>query len=148
MSDNLLRLIPDVADYVPPSDRVAIAVSTLSSSYPAALVEANDYPEVRFIDAGGNFEAIYCPCSGDKLDLDWWGRSMDQAALSHFADLTVVTPCCGCATSLNELRYHWPAGFARFCLTLAQPPEDIEASIREAVGKVLGASLRRVWVRY
>ena len=39
---------------------------------------------------------------------------MDKAFESNFELLTSVAPCCGNEVSLNELRYGWPSGFAKF----------------------------------
>jgi hypothetical protein len=39
---------------------------------------------------------------------------MDRVHQFRFTDLAVVVPCCGAATSLNDLRYDWPIGFARW----------------------------------
>jgi hypothetical protein len=39
---------------------------------------------------------------------------MDAAERDHFTDLTIVTPCCGTHTTLNDLVYDWPQGFARW----------------------------------
>lgn len=146
MSENLLRLIPDVPQYVPPENAVSIAISILSDLTANARVDAQIYPEVRFVDQGGNFEAIYCPCCGAELDPGWWGQLMDQAAQNHFTDLSMITPCCACDTNLNDLRYHWPAGFARFCITIGNPPPKLRQSTIRMLNKVLGTRLRQVWV--
>lgn len=46
---------------------------------------------------------------------------MDIAAATKFESLSLVTACCGAQTSLNELRYVWPAGFASFVLEAMNP---------------------------
>jgi hypothetical protein len=148
MSDSILRLIPDAPGYVPRADQISVVISILSRVTPEAVVHADVYPEVKFVDQGGNFEAIYCPCCADELDLVWWGQAMDQAAQTQFADLAVITPCCGCRTSLNDLKYHWPAGFARFCITINNPPPDIADSTIQALNDALSTTLRKIWVHY
>jgi hypothetical protein len=146
MSDNLLCLIPDAPDYVPLNDKVAVAVTILCSAVKDGRVETQVYPEIRFVDQGGNFETIHCPCCGVELDLTWWGQAMDRAAQNRFLDLSVLTPCCGCVTSLNDIRYYWPAGFARFCITISNPPSYIDGSTLESLNNVLDTTLRQIWV--
>lgn len=34
---------------------------------------------------------------------------------------TIRVPCCGAVTSLSDLDYRWPAGFARFVLEASEP---------------------------
>jgi hypothetical protein len=46
---------------------------------------------------------------------------MDASYRSAFEDLAVRTPCCHTDTTLNELDYDWPAGFARFVLEARNP---------------------------
>lgn len=46
---------------------------------------------------------------------------MDHAAGTQFESLSAVTACCGARTSLNDLRYVWPAGFASFVLEAMNP---------------------------
>jgi hypothetical protein len=146
MSDNLLRLIPDVPGYVPSNDRVAVAVTILCGSNKDARVEVQVYPEIRFVDQGSNFEAMHCSCCGVELDLAWWGQAMDRAAQNRFVDLSVRMPCCGCAASLNDIRYHWPAGFARFCITISNPPSNIDGATLQSLNEVLVTTLRQIWV--
>lgn len=148
MSDNLIRLMPFIPNYVPPVDKITTAVGVLSSIFPDLTIEAAVYPEVQFLDPGGNLEAVYCFCCGAQLDLAWWGKAMDQSARDQFTDLSVITPCCGCETNLNDLQYCWPAGFARFCITISSPSSDLEKPVMEAVEHALGTDLRRVWIHY
>lgn len=79
----------------------------------------------------------------------WWPDAMDRAHGRHFADLAVTVPCCGAATSLNDLRYDWPAGFARFVLEATNPgvPELPDAALAE-LERRLGAPLRVVRAHY
>jgi hypothetical protein len=45
-----------------------------------------------------------------------YGDLIDEAFLHVPARLDASMPCCGGSTSLNALRFDWPAGFARFVL--------------------------------
>lgn len=68
------------------------------------------YDQVRFIDQGGHFEWVRCPACRAELDVSWWRAEMERAYERQFADLTITTPCCAAAPTLNDLGYHWPAG--------------------------------------
>ena len=46
---------------------------------------------------------------------------MDRAAADDFEALAVTLPCCGASSTLNDLVYHWPAGFARYVLEAMNP---------------------------
>lgn len=56
--------------------------------------------------------------------MELWGRWMDQAGDTGFAELGIVPPCCGAGTSLQELDYYFPAGFARYVIEIADPDEE------------------------
>ena len=104
--------------------------------------------EVRFIDQGSNFEGVYCPACSADLD-QWWKEAMDRAWQTRFANLAAVVPCCGSATSLNDLRYVWPAGFARFVLEAKNPGiTDLAHHDLAQLETTLGCRLRRIWAHY
>ena len=72
---------------------------------------------------------------------------MDTAWDTHFSNLTVIASCCGASVSLNELRYVWPAGFARFALEAMNPNiRDLTAAEQGMLQEALGCRLRRIWV--
>jgi hypothetical protein len=76
---------------------------------------------------------------------------MDSAwdAVHHqFSNLVITTPCCGIASSLNELHYVWPAGFAQFSLELVEPGDDGGAVTLAALERILGCQVRYIWARY
>jgi hypothetical protein len=103
---------------------------------------------IQFIDPGGNFERVLCPtCASDITD--WWTTAMDAAWQSSFADLSISVPCCGITTSLNDLQYEWPAGFARFTLAARNPNLERELSFKQLdeLQEILGCRLRQVFVR-
>jgi hypothetical protein len=74
---------------------------------------------------------------------------MDRAHRFGFTDLAVVVPCCSAATSLNDLRYHWPMGFAQWELIAFGPGRtqltDTEVCESE---QAVGHRLRQVWTHY
>jgi len=103
--------------------------------------------EVRFVDQGGNFERILCPFCNHELNVeDWWHSAMNKAYESKFRSLEVQTPCCRRQTSLNDLRYEWPAGFARFDLSARNPQvRSLPDHVQSELEQILKCSLRQIW---
>lgn len=107
------------------------------------------WDEIEFVDQGANFEIVSCPCCGRELDVTWWGGQMSLSyQASHFRDRAVETPCCGCQTDLNDLRYSWPAGFARFMLEFPNLEGDLSDEDLSLISNALAAQLRKIWARY
>ena len=101
-----------------------------------------------FVDQGENFERLLCPACGVELSVAWWQQTIDRSEEKDFEDLSVVTPCCGTSTSLNELRYEWPAGFGRFVLRALNPGKDLSDEAIERLERVLDCKLRKIWAYY
>ncbi|TPJ22771.1 hypothetical protein [Mesorhizobium sp. B2-7-2] len=100
---------------------------------------------MTFFDAGANTESVYCAFGGSELE-DWWGNAMDQAAVSDFSDLAIVTPCCSKSTSLNDLRYVWPAAFGMCSLTVVNPgATTLCAEERRRIEQAIGSPLKVIW---
>jgi hypothetical protein len=150
MSDNILRLIPTVPDYVPDAEAQNQARKLLASHLPQArevYIELSD--TVRFVDQGGNFERVRCPVCGVTLETEWWQQAMDTAYETEFRELGITTPCCASGVSLNDLIYDWPAGFARFSLEALNPNvRDLEDKMKRKLEELLGCELRRIWTHY
>jgi hypothetical protein len=79
----------------------------------AESVDAVVHNEIRFIDPGMRFELVVCPFCESELDQIWWGDMMIEAEGSGFEDLNGKLPCCDASSTLNNLHYKMPAGFAR-----------------------------------
>jgi hypothetical protein len=150
MSEDFLRLIPRQPAHVPDENAVLIAEQLLKS-YVVETSEVNweitEY--VEFIDAGANLERITCPACGKEISHQWWASAMDEAYRSHFSILEVLTPCCGRQTTLNDLNYEFPQGFARFVLQARYPgiASLAQQSIDE-LERILGCHLRVIWAHY
>jgi hypothetical protein len=112
-------------------------------------VSAEPSDTVQFIHSGGNFDSVFCPrCWAIANDTDgWWDSAMSAAGDIHrgFPDLALTTPCCGYQTSLNELIYSWPCGFARFTLSVMNPGQTVERGQFDALERILGCRLRRIY---
>lgn len=155
MSDNYLRLIATEPSWQPTKTAAQRAVEVVSSLAPGAdSVEAEFLDAVTFIDQGANLERVLCPGCQGELDLDWWSEEMSRSGSgelgdSTFTNLTVSTPCCAVSTSLNELVYEWPAGFARFEVAVLNPQRGwLEPDELNRVADTLGHPLKQVMAHY
>jgi hypothetical protein len=147
MSDNILTLIPISPDYIPGERSRASAEELLRRIAPAAeevSSEALDYP--RFFDAGANFERVSCPLCHADLDMDWWGDAMSSAFEHQPPVLAVVLPCCGASSSLNDLSYSWPQGFARYGLAARNPQlRELSPDQIQQLAETIGSPIRPIW---
>src|SRR5947208_3304096 len=111
----------------------------------AEEVTATLHADPIFVDAGGNSERIGCPFCDADIEDTWWRNSMDAAYRSAFRHLETTTPCCGNDVSLNDLRYEWPAGFARLVLEAWNPRVTrLDGDELSELEEALGASLRTI----
>ncbi|WIM97631.1 hypothetical protein ACTOB_001171 [Actinoplanes oblitus] len=149
MSTPLLRLIPTDPHWEPEPAAIERARALLGRLLPDREIGHQAYRSVFFIDQGENFEEVRCPRCRTVLDVGWWGERVNRAAEHGFADLAVRCPSCDLDTTLNDLDYRLPAGFARFELTVADPPPDgLPAAGLSAIGQALGHEIRAVLTRY
>ena len=150
MSDTFLILIPSAPDFVPSEAAQAEALKRFTSYLPKAEeVMCDSTVEVQFIDAGVKFERASCPACRRPLALRWWQDAMDAAEEKVFADLGITLPCCGKASTLNDLVYFWAQGFARFSLEALNPGQkDLRADQIRELEKILGCSLRMILSQY
>lgn len=62
-----------------------------------------------------------------------------------FALRRYALPCCGAEQSLNELRYEWPQGFARFRLKAMNPDVgDLTGEQMREFEAMLGCRLQKI----
>jgi hypothetical protein len=149
MSDDFLRLIPTIPEYIPDSQTQKQLQELFASFVPQAdQVSTKATDVVVFVDQGENLERIVCPGCDSQLDVLWWQTAMNLAYEKGFTDLVITTPCCGTACSLNDLKYHWPAGFARFVLEARNPNTELDNSHIQALEQELGCTLRKIWAHY
>lgn len=149
MADTYLRIIPADPQCVPSALARERALGVLQRAVPLA----DDFlsrvtSDVRFVDCGSNFETVRCSSCGADIG-EWWSIAMEVAHEQHFCDLRIVTPCCGLRTSLNDLVYAWPAGFARYTLEVLNPAiGSLTAAVLDRLRQTLGAELRVIWAHY
>ena len=142
MTDTALRLIardPTLWPSAEQEERVRNILATLGRD---AIMRFED--AIAFIDSGGNWEGVFCPTCGDDAE-GWWADAMAAAAADHFQNLVATTPCCNTATSLNDLVYKPPAGFARFVIEIRDPSTAPPPDMMRALEVALGHPLRLVW---
>jgi len=147
MSTCVLRFIPEEPTFVPAEEAVKQAREQLGRAAGKPAV-ARVTEGLAFVDPGENLEAVGCPACGSGLELAWWQERMQGASSGGFSELQVAVPCCGAETSLHDLDYTAPAGFARFVLEVEDPAVDPEAVEGDELEGTLGCFLRRIVARY
>jgi hypothetical protein len=113
----------------------------------AETVDAIVHKEVRFIDAGLKFEQVLCPFCNSELDQIWWGDAMNIAQRNAFENLAIKLPCCDAPSTLNNLTYKMPSGFARFLLQAREPKigRYLTVDKLQALESILGTPLKQIW---
>lgn len=148
MSENFLRLLPTDPTFVPSAAAASAALRALRLIAPRSHeIDVVEEPEVVFLDAGGNFSAVRCPaCQAELVIIPWWQDEMSRAYETKFEDLSVVPPCCGSPTTLNDLDYDWPQGFARWWLEARNPDRGkLQPHELGELAAAVGHPLREVW---
>lgn len=150
MSDNWIRIIPTDPAFVPTASGAIAGRDLLGgflrSAGSGATVDIVDFGGVVLVDAGSNFESATCPWCATAIDLGWWQDQVDVAAASGFTNLLTRTRCCDVTTSLNDLRYVWPQGFARWCLEAMNPGVGVLSDRQlESIGAMVGHEVRAVY---
>ncbi|HLZ68667.1 MAG TPA: hypothetical protein VKV26_02040 [Dehalococcoidia bacterium] len=149
MSTNWVLVIPTNPTWVPGAETAAAALDLYRTLFPLHSGDggicAKVYDEITFVHQGANWEELRCPACAAILDAGWWQERMDEANAMKFTQLAVSTPCCGAQTSLNDLAYDWPAGFARFVLSAENPERGwLNAEELSAIAAALDHPVRQI----
>ena len=148
MSSTVVRYIPEDPEYVAEPAAAEAARALLQKALGAPAV-ASVTEGTIFVDPGENLDTIRCPACSDELDMDWWQGEMARAGERKFARLDVTVPCCGAETSLHDLDYEMPAGFARMVLEVQDPHGDPDEAVDlDALERLLGCIVRRIDARH
>ncbi len=150
---------------MPDESKYADAIKKLESWTPdGEEVGVTVYDHVEFIDQGDNLETIICPACetrldkfADKLIADWWEYASliadvikGNGAYRLDESCTVKMPCCQKESKFTDLKFHWPAGFARFELFAHNP--CLESNLRNdrlhELEEILGSTLIQIWAHY
>jgi hypothetical protein len=85
------------------------------------------------------------PHRGGSIDTEWCADLLEAHSADGFATLAATVPCCGAATSLDVLDYHWPCGFARFEIAIWNPERTWFGDADMAViASALGHPLKQI----
>jgi hypothetical protein len=149
VSDTYLRIIPADPTCVPSALARERAIDVVRRAVPLADdVTSVVTDNVRFVDCGENFETVRCSACGADVG-EWWSMAMEMGHEQEFQDLRVTTPCCGLHTTLNDLLYSWPAGFARYTLEVLNPNvAQLSPAVQRRVEAALRAPVRVIWAQF
>ncbi|WP_326632753.1 MULTISPECIES: hypothetical protein [unclassified Streptomyces] len=151
MSDNYLTVIPTDPYWRPSKDAADRAAAVLSGMLPdddaRHGLEAKWHDSVEVVFCGANLEKISCPRCRAESTPGWWGEAVSERYNEGFSTLMVTVPCCDAETSLNELVYDWPMGFAQFRIEVLYPNRawltDEELA---SLANTLGHPLRQILI--
>ena len=152
MSDNYLTLIPTDPHWQPDQAAADHAKAALSALLPDADarrgLKATWHDTVEMVHCGTNLKTIRCPrCDTDSGD--WWGEAVQERYAEAFSTLLVTAPCCDTETSLNDLTYDWPMGFASFRIEALYPNRSwLTKEELTSVTAALGHPLRQILAHF
>lgn len=121
MPDTVFKIFPRY--YFPKytDEQICSAIKILKM-YSKENITFTNYNKVQFIDCGEGLTHIFCPWCGFEMKVDLWQELMDKAYNgSSFNHLGLTTPCCKLSSSLDELIYVKPCGFATFVIEIHNP---------------------------
>jgi hypothetical protein len=162
MSDDVLKLIPEAREFLPPREAAEKARILLEDFFPDGEQAEVEFSEtLQFRDGGQNIEKVRCPSCQKTTDIDpfrvndigtaWWYEFDD--ALSGATDLrklSVKMPCCGKAASVQDIDFGNAADFSRFELCIWNPSAEngISAEQVAIIEELLGCKLKQIWAHY
>ena len=76
-----------------------------------------------------------------------WQAEMDRAYQSNFEDLSFHTPC-NHSSSLNDLSYVAPAGFASFVIVIDEAESEPSHDDLNRLKNLMKTTLKMIWARY
>ena len=148
MSSSELKIISTIPSYIPDKIQLDDTRKFLSKMYEPDKIEFITSQTIEFIDQGENFETVSCNVCGREIDMESWQNEMDIAYQKQFTDLNFLTPCCNRQTSLNDLIYKSPAGFAKFVIRISDPNIEVSNNDLKQLEEILRTGLRIVWAHY
>ncbi len=161
MSDDALKIIPKNPHIIPAADTHEAAVKELERLLPEGeRCRVKVYEALAFIDAGVNLEAVVCPKCGKKTQLDysasrdwgydWWRDVANQLNYTSPSEVNSTMPCCGGEVNMLDMEFDWPAGFARFELSIWNPniSSNLDDQQLAKLEAILGCELRQVRAHY
>jgi hypothetical protein len=146
MSDTILSVIPTDPRWQPEAARAERARSVVAGlltmervGFGFDEIKVTWHEQIALVDCGENIQRITCPHCAAEIDTQWWSDLLEERCEIGFGDLTATLPCCRRSTSLTDLDYDWPCGFARFEIEVWNPDrgwftDDELSSIAQAIG--------------
>lgn len=159
MSEYYVTAIPTDPLWVPGDAQEAAARAVFDDLLsPYRQLEVSRRDRVDMVDAGEEFETVSCPACGfvlgdtkDTASMRWFGEEVH----AHWTDnrgfwpLDIVAPCCGATTSLNDLIYQGPQGFASWLIRANRPNRyELDDDQRRRLEAALGHPIRLVSSHY
>lgn len=138
MSEYIVKIIPKNPTYSLTHEQANHTLNFLRKMINADDITFLSSETPVFVDCGSNLEMIKCPYCGEQLDFGWWGEAMDIAGKEKFKNLSVTMPCCGQKSSLNDLCYEFPCGFACAEFDILNPSTDFSAQMLSSVKELIG----------
>jgi len=148
MSSTVLKIISTIPTYVPNKSERENAEIFLEKMYDKTDIELQSSETVEFVDQGENFDSVSCNLCGHKFEMEVWQTLVDKAHDQKFSELRFVTPCCNKNTSLNDLIYVSPAGFAKFTITIADPKSEMDQKSTTELERILNTKVKSFWAHY
>ena len=124
MSENWITIIPADPHARPAPTAIDAALALFKELAPnaAQITTEGDGDQIQFFDCGGNFEEVRCPACKTRVEIRDWQRWMNaDYGPPGFALNPFKMPCCGTQTTVNDLTYIWPQGFARIGVSARDP---------------------------
>lgn len=144
MSDYIVKIIPTDCTYSITNKQADHILKLIKSKIKADDIRTFIYETPVFIDCGSNLKAISCPHCGAELDFNWWGESMNTASENHFKELSITMPCCDKESTLNDLLYDFPCGFACIEFYILNPVTNFDTETLSIIKDLLGNPIRVV----
>lgn len=111
-------------------------------------------PDARLREAAVDWFASIAPeadeieiKAGEEVEMEWWSDRLEEDVVDDGFQLKAYSlPCCGTISTLNDLQYNWPQGFARFGLEAMNPNIGMlsDVQVRECE-KILQTPLRVIY---
>jgi len=153
-------LVPTSEDWQPTGEAAASVAAYVAELFSGSDGDVDEvtcefYERVTLIDAGENTSQISCPHCDGEVSREWFLDLVEENYVETGEDLTlrdVTVPCCGWVVPLDELRYEWPVGFARFEVCIMNPTRankyELDAGELDRVGALLGHPVTQVLAHY
>ncbi len=157
MSYVVLYAIPTDPVWVPDAEQEAAAVAIYGRHVEhVGEIEVRRDARMHFYDAGECFERISCPsCTAliaeNPSNMTWFVEQLDNHSSEErgFSTLDVVTPCCQTPTTLNDLDYDAPQGFACWSMGAVDAQQwDLADWQQHELEAALGHTVRLVYAHY